>query len=167
MRTIEPPGPPHGLRRLLLKAPLAVYRIGLGALFGHRLIRLEHVGRRSGRVHNVVLEVVDHDPVAGTLTVASGFGARADWYRNLLAHPRTRITVGNHRRTATARRLSSDEGARCMVAYARRHRRMGRRLARFMGYEVDGSDQDFAALGRRLPFIRLEPSGDPVADHRS
>jgi hypothetical protein len=45
-----------------------------------------------------------------------------------------------------------------MLAYARRHRRAARVLARHMGYEIDGSDADLAALGRAIPFIRLEPA---------
>ncbi|GAA3347078.1 hypothetical protein GCM10020358_60510 [Amorphoplanes nipponensis] len=47
-----------------------------------------------------------------------------------------------------------------MVAYARRHRRLDRRFARLMGYEVDGSDRDFAALGRRSP---TDPVGNPAS----
>jgi deazaflavin-dependent oxidoreductase (nitroreductase family) len=158
MRTLAAPDLPRGLRRRLLRLPLAFYRAGLGRLFGRRLVLVEHVGRRSGRPHQVVLEVVDLDHTTGAVTVASGFGPRADWYRNLLAAPRTTMTLGAHRQPATARPLDTDEGSAVLLAYGRRHRRAARVIARRMGYEIDGSDADLAELGRRLPFLRLDPA---------
>ena len=151
-----PVRPPRGARRWLLRLPAAVYRAGLGWLFGRRLVLVEHTGRRSGQARKVVLEVVEHDPT-GAVTVASGFGAQSDWYRNLLAEPQTHITIGRRRYPVVAHRVDAQRGAEIMTAYARRHRTAARHVARFMGYEVDGSDANFAALGRKLPFLRLEP----------
>ena len=45
--------------RWLVRAPINLYRVGLGFLFGTRLLMLEHVGRRTGARRYVVLEVVD------------------------------------------------------------------------------------------------------------
>lgn len=42
-----------------------------------------------------------------------------------------------------------------MEAYAVAHPAITRRLAGFMGFEVDGSAQDYRELGRNLPFVRL------------
>ncbi|MFI5893457.1 nitroreductase family deazaflavin-dependent oxidoreductase [Actinoplanes sp. NPDC051513] len=140
-----------------MRLPLFFYRHGLGFLFSRRLVLVEHTGRRSGRLFQVVLEVVAYSPT-GAVTVAAGYGSRSDWYRNLLAEPDTTITLARDCQRAIAHPLTTDEGAAVMLAYARRHRRAARVLARHMGYEIDGSDADLAALGRAIPFVRLEPA---------
>jgi deazaflavin-dependent oxidoreductase (nitroreductase family) len=156
VRTLSKPDPPGGLGRRLLRLPIVFYRARLGWVFGRRLVLVHHVGRRTGRRHEVVLEVVDRS--GGAVTVASGFGPRADWYRNLLAAPRTTMTLGAHPQPVEARALDAEEGSAVLLAYGRRHRRAARVVARRMGYEIDGSDADLRELGRRLPFLRLEPA---------
>jgi deazaflavin-dependent oxidoreductase (nitroreductase family) len=156
MRTLGKPDLPSGLGRRLLRLPIGLYRARLGWIFGGRLVLVEHIGRRTGRRRQVVLEVVARSDNSA-VTVASGFGPRADWYRNLLANPRTTMTLGVRRRPAQAYPIDTDEGAAVMLTYGRRHRRAARVVARRMGYEIDGSDADLTELGHRLPFLSLEP----------
>ncbi len=118
---------------------------------------LVHTGRVSGEPRQVVLEVVERDRTTGAVSVASGFGPQADWYRNVLANPEVTFQVGRHGYDGVARPLSSDEGARLMARYAPQHPRAARRLSAFMGFEVDGSVEDYRAVGERIPFVRLEP----------
>ena len=91
--------------RRLMRAPAWIYRARAGVLFGSRILMLEHVGRKSGVPRYAVLEVVDH-PTPDTYVVASGFGRKAQWFRNIRANPRVRVYVGSHApRRATARVL--------------------------------------------------------------
>ena len=76
----------------LVRAPIWLYRARLGFLSGSRTLMLEHVGRKSGARRFVVLEVVGH-PAPDTYVVASGFGERAQWFRNLIANPQVRVSV--------------------------------------------------------------------------
>jgi deazaflavin-dependent oxidoreductase (nitroreductase family) len=46
--------------------------------------------RKSGLGRYVVLEVVDH-PTPDSYVVASGFGEKAQWFRNVKANPRMRV----------------------------------------------------------------------------
>lgn len=71
--------------RILARAPIPLYRAGFGFLLGRRLTMLEHRGRISGLPRYVVLEVLERDDDG--LVVVSGYGDRAQWYRNVLAHP--------------------------------------------------------------------------------
>ncbi|WFR73002.1 hypothetical protein P9209_03930 [Prescottella defluvii] len=57
MRITERPSPPTGWKRRFFRMPITLYRWHLGALLGHRFVLVEHVGRRSGRTRQVVLEV--------------------------------------------------------------------------------------------------------------
>src|SRR5699024_304974 len=83
--------------RRAARAPVALYRRGLGWLLGSRMLMLEHVGRRSGEARYAVLEVIGR-PAPGRILIASGFGHGSQWYRNLEAEPRcTWATAGSGR----------------------------------------------------------------------
>ncbi|MEV8316454.1 nitroreductase family deazaflavin-dependent oxidoreductase [Streptomyces sp. NPDC059900] len=151
---------PTGWRRFLFRLPIWLCRARLGALLGRRFLLLEHVGRTSGQLRRVVIEVVARDDPAGpSWTVASGFGPKSAWYRNLQVTPRTTIQVGARRHEVLARFLSPREGGELMARYAVRHPRVARRLTAFMGFEVkDGSAQEFRRVGAAIPFVRFEPA---------
>lgn len=103
--------------RHLMRAPIWLYKARLGAMFGQRVLMLEHIGRKSGLRRYVVLEVVDH-PTPETFVVASGFGTRAQWFRNIEANPAVRVYVGSRPPApATARILDQHERDRVMAAY--------------------------------------------------
>jgi len=146
-------GSPTGLRRLLLRAPIHLYRWHLGWLLGGRFLHLTHIGRASGEARHVVLEVTAHDEAAGTYQVASGWGPRSQWYLNLRSHPDVTVQVGRRAYPATAQLLDADASGRAMVDYAHRHPRAARRLMTFCGYRVDGSDADYQAMGEHIPFV--------------
>ncbi len=151
------PQPPTGWRRVLFRLPVLLYRAHLGALLGRRFVLIHHVGRSSGLPRRAVVEVVALDAGTGSVTVASGFGPRSQWYRNLVAEPDVEIEVGSHRQAVHATRLSPAQATDVMLGYARRHPRAARRLSRFMGFRVDGSDEDYRAMGTQVPMLRFDP----------
>jgi deazaflavin-dependent oxidoreductase (nitroreductase family) len=71
--------------RWVVRAPIWLYQTRLGILLGSRLLMLEHIGRQSGTTRYAVLEVIDH-PTPDTYVVVSGFGNRAQWFRNVRAN---------------------------------------------------------------------------------
>ncbi|MCP2267190.1 nitroreductase family deazaflavin-dependent oxidoreductase [Promicromonospora thailandica] len=106
--------------RWLVRAPIAVYRAGLGRLLGSRVLMLEHRGRTSGRTRFVCLEVVERS-TPDTMVVVSGFGERSQWYQNLRARPECFVSQGRVRRArATARFLSDGEAATILARYQQR-----------------------------------------------
>jgi deazaflavin-dependent oxidoreductase (nitroreductase family) len=109
--------------RWLMRIPIWLYRARLGFLLGSRMLMLEHTGRRTGARRRVVLEVIDR-PEPGTYLVVSGFGERSQWFRNVLAHPAVRISVGTRSALpAEARRLTPTEADAALASYATRHPR--------------------------------------------
>lgn len=147
---------PSGWRRFALRLPILLFRAGLGPVFGRRFLLLHHTGRVTGADRHVVLEVVAHDPAGGSWTVASGFGPKADWYRNLRRRPHTVIQVGNRHHAVTARFLPAEDGAEIMARYAARHPRTARRLCALMGLATDGGPPSFREAGRAIPSVRLD-----------
>ncbi len=107
--------------RKLTRAPIWVYRARLGAFFGSRMLMLEHTGRRTGAPRYVVLEVIDH-PGPGSYIVASGFGTRAQWFKNIQASPKVKISVAGRRSVpAVARHLTTAEADAALQSYIARH----------------------------------------------
>ncbi|KGN37938.1 nitroreductase family deazaflavin-dependent oxidoreductase [Knoellia subterranea] len=131
------------------RAPIWLFRHGLGWLFGGRVLLLEHVGRKSGEPRFVCLELVER-PEPDALVIVSGFGRRAQWYRNLEAEPRCHVSIGTRRRVpALARFLSAEESAETLGRYATEHPRAWQQLRgvieEAVGHEVAG-----------LPMVRLD-----------
>ncbi|THC54992.1 nitroreductase family deazaflavin-dependent oxidoreductase [Streptomyces sp. A1499] len=149
-RSRRPPLP-RGWRRLLARAPIGLYRVGLGPALGGRLLLLHHTGRTSGLDRRVVLEVIAHDAEQGTWILASGFGPEAAWYQNLRATPRARIRFRDRRHAVAAHFPDADEGGEIMARYARAHPRTARRLCAFMGFEDDGAPGSYRRAGRHIP----------------
>jgi deazaflavin-dependent oxidoreductase (nitroreductase family) len=149
MKIVKHVRPPSGMSRALFRAPIYLYRLGLGWLFGKRILLLNHIGRVSGKRRQVVLEVVEHDRTDGSFVVASGWGPTAAWYRNILHTPEVSIQVGRRTILVTAVPLTAEEGAKIFARYAVRHRVAARYLLpRLMGFSVDGSEADFRAVGQ-------------------
>lgn len=163
MKQIRESNPPQGLMRWLARLPTGLYRVGLGGLLGSRFLLIEHRGRRSGLTRRTVVEVVRHDPDADAWIVASGWGERAQWFRNLQADPRARVTHGRRRCGAAARPLSPSEAEREMLDYGHRNPRAVRAVARFSGYEIDATDADIRAFAGCIRLIELRCASPDAA----
>jgi deazaflavin-dependent oxidoreductase (nitroreductase family) len=106
--------------RALVRAPIALFRAGLGFLAGGRLVLLVHRGRTSGAPRRVVLEVAGRGG-PDRLVVVAGLGPRSQWYRNVVAEPRVLVRTGAlPARRALARVLAPDDAARLLREYADR-----------------------------------------------
>lgn len=149
--------PVTGLRRLLFRAPIFLYRIGLGGLLGRRFLLLHHTGRKSGQLRQAVLEVVKYDREADTFYIAAGFGRKSDWFLNIKAQPEVQIQVGWRKMAVTAVPLTPEASGEAMVDYARRHPTAAKNLGRLIGFEAS-SEEEFRQVGRAsIPFIALPP----------
>lgn len=142
--------------RPLVRAPIWIFRARLGAIFGGRLLMLEHLGRRTGRPRLMVLEVVDR-PDTRAYVVVSGFGCRAQWFRNIEAEPHVRIYQGSSRPVpALAEPLAVEQAVAALARYANAHPRAWASfrpvLEQTLGTRIDtgGTDLPVVAL-RRVP----------------
>ncbi len=138
--------------RRLMRAPIWIYRARAGALFGSRMLMLEHTGRKSGAKRYVVLEVIDH-PDPDTYVIASGFGQKAQWFRNIQANPRVRVYADSHApRPATARVMDQEQADRTLATYRSRHPRAWQQLSPVLEDMLGAS---ITETGTPLPMIEL------------
>jgi deazaflavin-dependent oxidoreductase (nitroreductase family) len=159
MEIVKNVAPPAGFTRFVFRIPIHLYRLKLGCLFGSRLLLLNHTGRVSGKRRQTVLEVAERN--GDSYVVASGWGPTAAWYRNIRQSPDVTIQVGTHTVAVTAVPLDKEEGAQVFARYGSRHRAAAKYvLPRVLGFAVDGSDEDFRAVGQHLPFVRFIPRAE-------
>lgn len=156
------------LGKLAFTAPVWLYRAHLGWLLGRRFLMVTHVGRKSGRDRQTVIEVVAyHDAGHGgpEWFVFAGYGRTSDWYRNLVANPPLRIDVG--RRRFPAERRFPDEDERCVLltAYAADHPKAAKLLGeRLFGAAFELGSASIPGLAAALPAVAFRPvAGRPVA----
>ena len=139
--------------RWIVRAPIWLYRARLGVVFGSRLLMLEHVGRKSGHKRYVVLEIVDH-PGADRYVVVSGFGDRAQWFRNLDANPQVRIYLTSHKPvSAIADRLDAGASAASLSRYAAAHPRSWAKLRPILEQTLGTRINE---RGTELPMIAID-----------
>ncbi|MCC2309190.1 nitroreductase family deazaflavin-dependent oxidoreductase [Cellulomonas chengniuliangii] len=158
----SPSSPPTGWRRWFYRAPLGLYRRGLGGMLGSGFVLLTHRGRVTGEPRQAVLEIVEREE-SGAITVVAGFGPRTDWYRNVQAHPEVTVQIGKDERPARAAVLGPDEAADRMAALVATRPRTARRIARAVGESAptdlapEAADQRWRDLGARTLFVRFDP----------
>ena len=126
---------PGDLIGQLLRLPIVIDRIGLGRLLGNRILIVEHVGRRSGRLHRTPLEVVVHDSRRREWVVIAAWSTRPDWLVNLEHRPAAAVRVAGHRHVAPVQRfLDEQERLDALVAYGLAHGWTFRALSRTFGW---------------------------------
>jgi deazaflavin-dependent oxidoreductase (nitroreductase family) len=147
---------PRGLARLAIRLPIWLYRLRLGWLLGDRFLMLTHIGRKTGQPHQTMLEVVRHDQATDDYIIASGWGERADWFRNIQKNPHVLVASGGRHWEASAEQLPITDAADELCEYARRHPYAVRALSRLMiGETLCGSAEDCRRIAKRIPIVML------------
>jgi deazaflavin-dependent oxidoreductase (nitroreductase family) len=78
---------------------LLLWRLGLGGYgnntrWGGSIMVISHTGRKSGLLRRTPL---NYAIVDGEIYCTAGFGAGADWYRNILKNPRVEVWLPDSR----------------------------------------------------------------------
>jgi deazaflavin-dependent oxidoreductase (nitroreductase family) len=147
--------PPRVLARFLFRLPILAFHARLGWLFGNRFLLLTHFGRNTGFRRQVVLEVVWHDNDRDAFIVASGWGPKSDWYKNILSRSRVEFQA-RRRLSGFATPLDDPDARRVIRAYSTQHALAFRLLSRWiLGRSIRPDDEDLSAMTRRVPLVRL------------
>ena len=140
------------LRRWLFRIPLLLHRAGIRGVervLGIDWIVLTTTGRRSGRPHVVMLDVVGHHTPGDVYYVQPADGRRADWVRNVAANPTVTAEVGGRTFRARVDDVTGAEGAEVVLHFIRMHPLYARVIVWFVRY-VDRVDVPDDELRRAL-----------------
>jgi deazaflavin-dependent oxidoreductase (nitroreductase family) len=143
------------------RVPVYLYRWRLGWLLGKRLLLLTHIGRRTGRRRQTVLEVVEYRKEGPEAVVVNGFGPDCDWVRNIEAGPGEEVTVGSRHFVASHRFLGEEEAMTVIQGYEHRNRFIApivrRGFSWLLGWQYHGGESDRRRLIRQLPLLAFRP----------
>ena len=146
----------------LLRAPARLYDWRLGWILGRRFLRLTHLGRRTGRKYQTVLEVVGENRGRDEVIVIAGLGHSAQWYRNVLAGKATEVAICRERFAPLHRELDRLEAADVLAVYEQRNRYIAavvrRVLSWLVGWRYDGTEAKRQRLASELPMVALRPT---------
>lgn len=151
---------PSGLLRIFFRIPILMFSANLGWIMDYRFVLLIHTGRKTGRQYMTVLEIIRYDKKSSTCIVASGWGTKSDWFKNITNNPKIIYQIKNNRMDGIAERLPPDEASRELLNYADHHPVAFRILKFFMGYQLDNNDKDILALGKQLPMFVFKPASN-------
>ena len=141
--------PPKGLLLLGFRLPVWLYRFKMGWLMGKRMIYFEHVGRSSGIKRRSVVEIIRYDQEKDIYFVVSGYGEKADWFRNIMKTPQV---------SANVERLSQERALEEFQDYARRNPKMFKYLGNLIGINLEGKEEEIEQLSQILPVIAFKPN---------
>lgn len=141
--------------RWFFRAPVMLYRVGLGGLMFGQLL-LTTVGRKSGRPRRAVVDVLGHDAATDTYYVISAYGARSDWYRNLQATPAVRVQVRWRKFAARATTLPEKKAEEMVLDFWRRHRLYVRTMLRLIGLKA-GTEEEARATAAQMRLVAIRP----------
>jgi len=161
---MEFPAPPRGLKAIPWRLPIWIYRLGLGAILGKRFLLLTHIGKKTGKERQTVLEIVQSNPSQGQYYVVSGFGTRSHWYQNIKANPAVKIQVGHQSFTANAEQLNPQFAGELMLDYAQKYPRAIRGLCKMVGYDIEHTPEGYIAFGQEIPVFCFSTSSK--TDHQ-
>ena len=141
------------ITRFLSRAHTFVYRITRGRFGGNLRVGagfrkpaptllLEHLARKSGNQYTSPVLYITDGPNVIIVASAAGRDENPSWYLNLLANPRTHITIGADRRAVTAVKADPDERTRLWPLLVQAY-------ADFDSYQ--------SWTNREIPVILLQP----------
>lgn len=148
--------PTAGWHRALFKWPVQLWRLGLGPILGRLMMVITHTGRVSGLPRRTMLEYFKMD---GRKYVASAFGRRSQWYRNIEADPRVTIQTAEGVERMRAMRVTDEGTLLHLLEYVKR--RDGPLYDVYLeSLAVRPTREDILAKKDRFHWLTFEPTDE-------
>jgi hypothetical protein len=106
----------------------------------------------------MVAMVLHYDPATSEVIICSGWGATADWIRNIRVRPARRVQISRESFTPQHRFLTDEESFAVAVGFRRRHPHRMRFISWVLGWgdlRSDAALRDFVASH---PFVAFRPA---------
>ena len=150
--------PSGGWRLAMFKWPVQLWRLGLGPVMGHHMVLITQTGRKSGLPRRTMTELYR---INGRKYAPSGFGRRAQWYRNIEADPRVTIqTADGVEPMRAVRVVEDDELLNIMEGVQRRSQAMYKLI--LASLEIEPTTEDILAKKERIYWLRFDPTDEPT-----
>jgi len=149
---------PRGWLRWMVRAPILLWRLGLGPILGRVFMLLTTWGRKSGLPRRTVVE---YHTLDGKIYAPCAFGPKADWYKNIVANPRVTVQTARGIQSMIATRVTDDE--ELLAVYELFRRRDPILLDAYLrSLDIRSDPADVMAKKDRIYWIRFEPTDEPT-----
>ena len=88
--------------------------------------------------------------------VVSGYGEKADWFRNIMKTPKVFAQVGGRRFNADVERLSQERALEEFQDYAHRHPKLFKNIGMLIGIKFEGTQEEVEQVSQILPVIAFK-----------
>lgn len=150
--------PTGGWLKWAFKAPLYLWRMGLGFFIGRYIMVITTFGRKSGLPRSTGAE---WHPLRGGKFVPVNYGEKAQWYKNIVANPHVTIQTAHGTEHVTARRVTDDD--ELIEAY---HVLKATNAMMTMWYldskGIQDNDADVLAHKDAIYMLTFEPTTEPT-----
>ena len=153
------PGP---VWRFFFRAPLYLYAWGLHGLVSRNVLLITTQGRKTGKPRTTPVGYL-FDAASGTYYLVAGWKGKPNWYRNALAQPKVRITLGGLTFDAVATRANDEIVAKHLAVYAQRNPFAERLYLRLTGISSDGKLETFLKMAPFYPTMVVRRDSIPAA----
>lgn len=96
---------PTRFMKWMYKSPILLWRLGLGFIVGRLFLILTTTGRKSGAARHTAIE---YHRWKDRIYVVSGWGSKAQWYKNIMVDPRVTIQMASGTQPMVASRVTDD-----------------------------------------------------------
>ena len=149
--TVKRPGK---LLLFLFRIPAILYRIGLGFILPRQMF-LTTIGRKTGKPHRVVVDIIKHDKDNDVYFVNAGWGLKSDWFRNLMTNPNVKVQIGRRKFNGKAIILPLKEAEDILVEFINRHPNYVRLMMRVIGLEIRLNEEEIRSLVLEMPIVAI------------
>jgi deazaflavin-dependent oxidoreductase (nitroreductase family) len=150
---------PNKLLKFFFRVPVWMYKLGFGGferLVGAQWMLIKHIGRKSGKEYESMVDVMDYDRSSDTYYIEAAYGTRADLVRNILANPVFEARVGRRRFKAWAKILSNEDTADMLVKFYRAKPAYTRSVMAMVGMKFNG-EEELRLIASKLMLLTIHP----------
>ncbi len=145
-------------RKVMFKAPITLWRLGLGPVIGKVLLLITHTGRKTGLPRRTMVEYHQLD---GKKYAPCAFGPKTDWYKNVAANPYVTIQTADGAQSVKAVRVTEDDE---LIAVYELFKRRDPPLFHWylQSLEIQPNHADVLAKKERIYWFRFDPTEQPT-----
>jgi deazaflavin-dependent oxidoreductase (nitroreductase family) len=150
---------PNRFLKFFFKVPVWVHKMGFGGwerLIGAQWMLITTKGRKTGKPHDTMVDVMDYDKATDTYYIEAAYGARADWYKNIQSNPVFEAQVGRRKFKAQAGALTTEGAAEMLVQFYRSKPAYTRSVMAMAGMKFKDEDE-LRVMGRNLTLLAVTP----------
>ena len=126
-------------------------------------MKITTVGRRTGKHHSVMVDVLRHDPEDDVYFVQSAYGAGADWVRNIKVNPVFEVQVGRRRFKAVAEWVLGPQASEVLLEYIDDHRLYARAVMLAIGVDLGAfTDEELRARLEDEKVLAIRPTKERI-----